>query len=218
MNSGPAPDRARDYRFTNTWFAKSRDAWRRLLPQLDPARILEIGSYEGAAVCFLIDELAPRKPLEIHCVDTWAGGVEHAEGGEHPADMGSVEARFRHNTGQALAAARHPVDLHVHRKPSDEALVDLLAGGRRNAFDFVYVDGSHQAPDVLCDAVLGFRLLRVGGVMAFDDYLWAEKLPYGTDPIRCPKPAIDAFTTLYCRKLRILEAPLYQIYVQKTGD
>jgi hypothetical protein len=54
--------------------------------------------------------------------------------------------------------------------------------------------------------------------MAFDDYLWAENLPTGIDPIRCPKPAIDAFTNLYCRKLRILQAPLYQLYVQKVAD
>ncbi len=75
-----------------------------------------------------------------------------------------------------------------------------------------------RLPTSLADAVLAFKLLKVGGHLVFDDYVWAEELPYGQDPIRCPKPAIDAFTTLYCRKLKILEAPLYQLYVRKTAD
>lgn len=41
-----------------------------------------------------------------------------------------------------------------------------------NAFDFYYVDGSHVAPDVMADAVLGWRLLKPGGIMVFDDYEW----------------------------------------------
>jgi hypothetical protein len=54
--------------------------------------------------------------------------------------------------------------------------------------------------------------------MAFDDYLWQEQLQYGADPIRCPKPAIDAFTNIYCRKIKVLSAPLYQLYIQKISD
>jgi hypothetical protein len=64
---------------------------------------------------------------------------------------------------------------------------------------------------------LGFKLLAVGGVMAFDDYLWSENPGSGVDPIRCPKIAVDAFTTIFCRKLRIIQAPIGQIYIQKLG-
>ncbi len=94
-------------------------------------------------------------------------------------------------------------------------LPKLLAEGKQGYFDFVYIDGSHQAPDVLLDAILGFEPLRTQGIIVFDDYLWQEPLPGGTDPIRCPKIAIDAFTNIYCRKLRIIGAPLYQLYMQK---
>lgn len=72
------------------------------------------------------------------------------------------------------------------------------------------------APDVLVDAMLAFKLVRIGAVIAFDDYLWAEDLPYGRDPLRCAKPAIDAFVKLNLRKVKILSAPLTQLYVQKT--
>jgi predicted O-methyltransferase YrrM len=97
-------------------------------------------------------------------------------------------------------------------------LAKLLAGGKRNYFDFIYIDGSHMAQDVLCDAVLAFRLLRVGGVIVFDDYIWFETLPEGKDPLRCPKPAIDAFVNLHFRKVDVLTAPLLQLLVTKMAD
>jgi len=203
------------YEFTNDWFnALTKGVWDQLLPQVDPRRFLEIGSYEGASACYLIDKVAPSHRIEVHCVDTWEGGVEH----QQAATMQAVEARFRRNMDAAILRYPGNVALVVHKGPSDVELSKLLAEGKQGYFDFVYVDGSHQAPDVLCDAVLGFKLLRVGGTMVFDDYLWAEDLPTGMDPLRCPKLAVDSFTNVNCRKIRILNGPLYQLYLQKTAN
>jgi predicted O-methyltransferase YrrM len=207
------------YQFTNNWFdALAKGVWDQLMAHHAPARILEIGSYEGASACYLIDTLAPRHPIELHCIDSWEGGIEHQASGVAPADMSTVESRFHHNV--ALAVGKHAgrAQLVVHKGYSDDCLARLLAVGKKGYFDFVYVDGSHQAADVLADAVLGFKLLKVGGIIAFDDYLWAERLPSGKDPLRCPKPAIDAFVNLNFRKLEVLSAPLYQLYVRKLSD
>lgn len=203
------------YEFTTDWFDRmAKETWDQLIPQIKPRKILEVGSYEGASACYLIDKLAHDTELEIHCVDTWAGSVELQARG---VDMAAVESRFDGNIERALANKRQ-VDFNKHREPSDIALSRLIAEGKRNYFDFVYIDGSHQAPDVLCDAVLGFRLLKPGCCMVFDDYLWAEKLAYGRDPLRCPKPAIDAFVNLNFRKLAVLPGPLCQLFVQKMSD
>jgi hypothetical protein len=201
-----------EFQFTNDWFNDAaRSVWDQFIPQLNPQRILEIGSYEGACACYLIGKLAVQRSLELHCIDTWGGGVEHQD-----LDMRGVEARFRVNVELAIKAAPNKIELHVHKGHSDFVLATLLAQGKAQYFDFIYVDGSHQAADVLCDAVLAFRLLKIGGILIFDDYLWGEELPYGRDLLRCPKPAIDAFTNLYARKLRVLPAPLYQLFVRKT--
>jgi SAM-dependent methyltransferase len=199
---------------TRFWFEGARPAWDKLLPRINPRRVLEVGSFEGASTIYLIETLSRTGPLEIHCIDTWEGGIEHT--GE---DMPSVEARFTHNTEQAIDAAPHPVDLKVHKGPSDIGLARLLSQGLGGYFDFIYIDGSHQAPDVLCDATLGFKLLRRGGVMIFDDYLWFEDLPYGKDLLRCPKPAIDAFVNLHFRSLDVLWDPPYpyQLFIQKRA-
>ncbi len=181
----------------------------------NPTKILEIGSYEGASACYLIDTQAKKQALEIHCIDTWEGGIEHQERREN---MSAVESRFRHNTQHAIQKAPHQVDLQMHKGLSEIHLAKLLVDGKQDYFDFIYIDGSHQAPDVLYDALLSFRLLRVGGIMVFDDYLWAENIGFEHDPIRCPKPAIDAFTNIYCRKVLTLTQPLYQLYVQKISN
>lgn len=206
------------YQFTNTWFESTKGIWDELISKINPTRILEIGSYEGASACWIIEKLAAQKNIELHCVDTWHGGIEHQENGAFEADMSAVEQRFKQNTQKAIGKVSHNVDLTAHKGASDITLANMLANDKRCYFDFIYVDGSHQAPDVLCDALLSFRLLRTDGVIAFDDYLWQEVFPNGTDPIRCPKPAIDAFTNIYCRKLRVISAPLQQLYVQKIAD
>lgn len=213
------PQNSLDYEFTNEWFLQAaKSIWDQLIPQIDPTRILEIGSYEGASTCYLIDKLAKQKDIEIHCIDTWEGSIEHQSGGVAQTDMSQVERRFRKNTGIAISNADYKVTLEIRKRRSDRELAKLLSDGKQNYFDFIYVDGSHQAPDVLCDAIISFRLLKINGILIFDDYLWAEPLPYGVDPIRCPKSAIDAFTTIYCRKTRIISAPLRQLYIQKISD
>ena len=206
-----------NFDFTQHWFAGSaKPIWDHLIPKLNPHKVLEIGSFEGASACYLIRALADKHPLELHCIDTWEGGVEHQNEGNCPTDMGAVERRFNHNTQLAISNASHPVTLRAHKGLSDEHLPRLIAEGQVGSFDFIYVDGSHQAPDVLIDAVLSFKLLKVGGVMGFDDHLWSEVLPYGIDPLRCPKAAVDAFVNLFIRKLRVVPSTQNQFYIQKT--
>jgi predicted O-methyltransferase YrrM len=204
---------AEDYEFTNAWFARHAGVWKSLLQNLRPQRVLEIGSYEGRSACFIIDTCAAEHELELHCVDTWAGGVEHNRNA-----MPEVERRFDRNVALALDGTAHRVAVHKRKALSSDAMVRLLAEGRRGTFDLIYIDGSHQAPDVLADAVLAFMLLRVEGVLAFDDYLWSFGGAGQQDFYQLPKPAIDAFVNIYQRKLAVLEAPLYQLFMRKTAD
>ena len=207
-----------DYLFTNNWFDGNMNTWSQLISQLQPGRILEVGSYEGKSTAWLIENIASQRSIEIHCIDSWEGGIEHQTGGSAEADMSAVESRFHHNIKTAQSKVANNANIITHKGMSNRELPRLITEGMSEYFDFIYIDGSHQAPDVLLDSVLGFELLRINGIIAFDDYLWQEPLPGGTDPIRCPKPAIDAFTNIYCRKLRIISAPVYQLYAQKISQ
>lgn len=210
-----AENNREDLQFSNDWFGlTAKRNWNHLLPQIKPEKILEIGSFEGRSTCFLIEKNTWAKKLEIHCVDTWAGGIEH----KGQVDMLSVEGRFDRNTSKLIRESSSEVSLVKHKGYSDIILSRLLADGFSGYFDFVYVDGSHQAPDVLLDAIMAFKLVKIGGLIAFDDYTWAENLSGGRDPLRCPKIAIDAFTNIFFRKIGFLNAPISQIYLKKMAD
>ena len=208
------------FEFTNSWFESSaRPTWDQLIPQLKPKRILEIGSYEGASTCYLIDKLASQEgQIEIHSIDTWEGGLEHQQGGIAQADMSEVEKRFCSNTELAMAA-KAPADVKLvrHKDFSYKALARLLDNGKEGFFDFVYIDGSHQAVDVITDAIMSYYLVRKDGILAFDDYNWSEFAGEKRDPLRCPKLAIDSFSNIFFRKVVALKVPLYQVYFRKIA-
>lgn len=203
------------YRFTVDWFSGHIPLFNVLLDQIKPSRILEIGSFEGRSSCYFVEKLAPVTGGELHCVDTWQGGIEHQIGSPAAADMESVESRFDHNISYQKAQ-HHAVSVHKHKMRSVEALAGLLASKGGSYFDVVYIDGSHQAPDVLTDAVLAYYLVRKGGLLAFDDYLWGLHPQH--DYFHVPKGGIDAFTNVFQRKVVPLSANLYQLYLQKIED
>jgi predicted O-methyltransferase YrrM len=80
-----------------------------------------------------------------------------------------------------------------------------------NSFNFYYVDGSHIASDVMEDAILGWSLLKEGGIMIFDDYGWGA---YQDQPTMHPKLAIDSFFAVFKDHIKLLHKG-YQVVVEK---
>ena len=142
-------------------------------------------------------------------IDSFQGGIEH-----QGMELGTLRKRFEAN----IATVKSPAHVEIREGFSLPQLAKLIAEGYQR-FDFISIDASHQAPDVLGDAVLGFELLKPGGVMAFDDYIWSPMRPGTENPLLLPKAAIDAFTTLFSQKIRIIpNLPLYQLYIQKNAE
>ena len=153
------------------------------------ARILEIGSYEGLSACYLLWRLPNA---HVTCVDTFVGSVENIVGRDLPG--AGLESAF--DTNVAL------VDASRVRKlvgDSRHILVDLNTEDA--SFDFVYVDGSHQALDVLVDAALSWSMVALDGFLVFDDYRWAA---FGEDALLRPGVAIDCFLTLIDGKYELV--------------
>jgi predicted O-methyltransferase YrrM len=201
------------YDFSEDWFSHHIPSFARILTQLRPTRLLEIGCYEGRATSYLIEQCAAFGAVQIHCVDTWQGSVDLST-----ERMDGAEQRFDHNVATAVSRAAADVALRKIRQRSDTALAGLITE-RADPFDLIYIDGSHTAADVMTDAVMAFQLLRVGGVMIFDDYLWSMEPPHAADPLNAPKLAIDAFTVAFARKVRVLPTfPNEQCYVEKIGN
>ncbi len=206
-----------NFEFTTNWFElNGKQVWDALLPQLNPLKVLEIGSYEGESTCYLINYLSKKENTELYCIDNWTGAIEQIN---RNIDMKEVENRFDNNVKKAMMDKPNKIKFVKLKGNSDFYLSKLLTQNKSNYFDFIYVDGSHQAQDVLFDALMAFKLIRKNGIIAFDDYLWFERnLPQGKDLNRCPKPAIDAFTSIFYNKVDIIQAPLKQLYVTKISD
>ena len=167
--------------------------------------IVEIGSFEGRSTIWSCKNLLDNAESRIYCIDTFEGSVEHTE-----RQKINLLERFQGNIESA--GVQHNVE--IRRGSSWHELARLAAEGVRP--DFIYIDGSHQAPDVLCDAVLSFHILKEGGLMIFDDYHWSIE-PHGSEDIlNSPKLAVDLFISLYRRKVRLFAQSREQIALQKT--
>jgi predicted O-methyltransferase YrrM len=126
--------------------------------------------------------------------------------------MGAVEKRFDHNC--AVALAEWDVEITKYKGISVQNLAHWLVEEPKDhpTFDFIYIDGSHIAKDVLTDAVMAWPLLKPKGLMVFDDYMWGNP----RDILRRPKPAIDAFTNMFAEEVDIIHVG-YQLVVRKKG-
>ncbi len=193
--------------YTEDYFSKRIPAWETLLfgsLGWDPkARrtAVEIGSFEGRSAVWMVENLLQHPESELHCIDHWPGVWGEERFRLFSANICELDGRAK---------------VKVMRHRSEDALMALRA--RKAAVDFVYIDGSHAAADVLSDLVLSFRITQVGGVLLCDDYLWQGPKGAEGDITDRPKLAIDAFTNCYADKIRILHGmPLYQIAFQKTA-
>lgn len=199
-----------EYKFTQDWFSWAPPVWEQLIEHL-PARkrFLEIGSFEGRSTVWIVENMMVDDG-EVYCIDTWDGGEEHSNG-----EMSGAEERFLHNR-QVLMSKYERRHISVQKGKSVERLAEWLAPSAVTdcrIFDFIYIDGSHIAKDVLTDACMAWPLLKPKGMMVFDDYMWGNP----RDILHRPKPAIDAFCNLFAEEAEIIHVG-YQLVVRKKGE
>ena len=209
------------YEFTSNWFGRSANTWLELVNELKPRTILEIGSFEGRSACWMIETLPAIAGgrVQLTCIDSWGLRERRFSDLKDAPSLGPIENRFDRNVSLAVRRATHHVTVRKIKALSINGLAALLIEGKAGEFDMIYIDGGHSAPDVLADAVLAFRLLRVGGLLIFDDYLWAADPHHPKDVLWQPKFGIDAFMNVHAHSVRVIEnKPLYQLYAIKTAD
>lgn len=197
-----------EYQFTKDWFEWAPEVWTQLIPMLSGTagqrQFLEIGSFEGRSSVWIVENMMQDGDI-LRCIDTWEGGEEHGD-----EDMGSVEDRFRANL--IITAEKFPARRVIQQKGTSVQGLARWLGQNTPLYDFIYIDGSHTAPDVLTDACMAWPLLKVGGIMVFDDYLWGNP----RDALHRPKIAIDAFTNIFGETVEIVHVG-YQLAVRKKG-
>lgn len=174
--------------FTSDWTSHNFANWSRLLAPLRGAgaRILEIGSYEGRSATFFLEYLPDAS---ITCIDLFPDSVQ----ARFDANLAAYGARVTKLRGRSV--------IHLDRLRLE-----------RQQFELIYIDGSHRRDDTLIDSLLAWTVLRVGGIVIWDDYLWQRYRPAEERP----EGAINVFLDMYADQMTRIHRG-YQIAVRKEG-
>lgn len=172
------------------------------LPQLaaKESKLLQIGAYSGDASEWISKNITnTHENSFLVDVDTWEGSDEPSH---KSMNWNSVENIYDKKTEEYQTSGK----IKKFKGTSDEFFKN-----NKDSFDFIYIDGDHTAYGVLKDAVNAYECLNVGGIVAFDDYLWSA----GLGPLKEPRAAIDSFLHIYQDRIDILFKD-YQVWYRKV--
>jgi predicted O-methyltransferase YrrM len=193
-----------DYEFTEDWFSENNPE--KVVRQFEdllsrykdkPCNFLEVGSFEGMASIWMLENILTNKASRLFCVDAW---VEWT---------GDAFVRFIQNINKS--GFKNKVDII---KGDSSKYLSIFPD---NHFDFIYIDGDHGESAVIQDTILAFRTLKNGGIMAFDDYLLGIRYPNspGSKAMNgSTKRAIDYFVDVFKDEIEVIYKD-YQLWIRK---
>ena len=131
------------YRFDHDWFSPNVANMKSLSRGNEEAnlKILEIGAFEGMSTVFMAEHF---KNSHITTIDTWKGSPEHD--GNSEIDFKKAKENFDHNV------SFHKDRIRPIQGKSFSVLMDLFKSGEK--FNFIYIDGAHDAVSVNSDLIL----------------------------------------------------------------
>lgn len=126
-----------------------------------PTNYLEIGVYDGRTTQYVLDNILLHPQSVTYCIDPWDTLPENISSQKY--NMPEVLKQL--TAMQSIYKSK----LKLLKGLSSEVLLSTEL--KLNSFDIIYIDGMHRAKNVLQDWALSWPLLKVGGIMVFDDYL-----------------------------------------------
>jgi len=193
--------------FTADWFSNGLVNFEFVKAHADSklSSILEIGSHEGRSACWMLQNLLTEDGV-ITCIDPFGNTPLNAYSNDKLPKHRIIQQIHKHNTDLAKLPTQ---TVEVMPVMSYHGLAQLIVD--RREYELIYVDGSHCSDAVLADATMAFGLLKSGGFMIFDDYLWRES----PDVLDHPKMSIDAFVNMFQKHISIGMIN-YQYVIQKV--
>lgn len=158
-----------------------------------PRSSIEIGVFEGNTTFNVVQQVIEHIPDYIHyAIDPYGQSADLRDD-----VINEAKELFLEN----LEGFEHKDNIVFINDTSTSALLKLIQDGVE--VDFIFVDGDHRASTVLDDLVLGFQLLKIGGVMLCDDCTtWRQ------DKLQnMPRLAVDAFIHCNIDRIEVLEVP-----------
>jgi MMP 1-O-methyltransferase len=119
--------------------------------------IVEIGSFRGKSTCYLAAGAREGNGAHVWAIDAW--------------DLpGNQPGRHRYDTAHAEFDRQvRAMDLGEHITPIQGFSSDV-AKAWKGDIGLLFIDGSHEYPDVRADWIAWSRYLATGALVVFDDY------------------------------------------------
>jgi hypothetical protein len=168
-----------------------------LLPFDIELSVLQIGVYKGDCTKYILENNRVKKIVDV---DTWEGSMEHPD------------LNFDFSTVEELYDKKFINESRVRKMKMTSDLY-FVSTSISEKFDFIYIDGDHRSTQVLVDGINSFGRLKVGGILAFDDYQW----PIYSGTLNNPKIGIDSWLKLFDGYFEIL-IQNYQLWIKKLKD
>jgi len=176
------PERVYDYLVSVS--VREPDILRRLREETAglPNAVMQVPPEHGQFMAFLAQLTGARQALEIGVFTGYSSlsvALALPEDGRIVACDISEEYTAVARRYWKEAGVEHKIELHV--RPAIETLNELLAAGRRNTFDFAFIDADKSSYARYYDSVLD--LVRPGGLIMVDNVLWSGRVadPKETD-------------------------------------
>lgn len=161
-------------------------------------RFLQLGVYTGDASVWMLENILTDPTSLLIDVDTWAGSDETAH---KDINFDEVWNYYQERT------AEYPNVVQIR-----DTTIHALKNQPLAYFDFIYIDADHTAIGVLLDAELSWESLKTGGIMAFDDFLWRERLD--REDLH-PQPGILSFLDRHTGEFELL-VQNWQLWIRKV--
>jgi predicted O-methyltransferase YrrM len=143
----------------------------KLVEETDAYTIFEVGTWKGMSARKLYKAAEARgRGFRLVCCDTWLGGIEHmpgmAYGGLFPTKYGYPQLYY-----QFLSNMQHSgcID-HLETLCNSSINCARWLRAKDIDADLIYIDASHEEPDVLLDLEAFWPTLNEGGIMFGDDW------------------------------------------------
>lgn len=175
-------------KLTRSWFrSRNQTTWSTFLPPrfppTKPWKMLQIGVFEGADLVWCLENILCHPESRVVAIDPWAATTKlDAE------YMESVRLRAYRNLEPF-----HPKVTFIQGGSQDE--VPKLEA---DAYDLCVIDGDHNEEPVLVDAINCLRVVKVGGILLFDDV--RNRIPKKHHV----QQGLDRFLAAHGKKVRLL--------------